>query len=145
MLTVIQRVTEASVRIDEKVVGKIEGGLLILCGFAPEDNSDTLSKMLTKCLQYRIFSDNEGKMNLNLKKIEGGLLLVPQFTLMADTSRGLRPGFSRAAPPEEGKQLFAELIELAKAMHPIVEYGVFGADMKVGLCNDGPVTFVMEF
>lgn len=145
MLTVIQRVTEASVRIDEKVVGEIEGGLLILCGFAPEDNSDTLSKMLTKCLQYRIFSDNEGKMNLSLKKIEGGLLLVPQFTLMADTSRGLRPGFSRAAPPEQGKRLFAELIELAKAMHPIVEYGVFGADMKVSLCNDGPVTFVMEF
>ncbi|QDP72562.1 D-tyrosyl-tRNA(Tyr) deacylase [Legionella israelensis] len=145
MLTVIQRVTEASVRIDEKVVGEIEGGLLILCGFALEDNSDTLSKMLTKCLQYRIFSDNEGKMNLSLKKIEGGLLLVPQFTLMADTSRGLRPGFSRAAPPEQGKRLFAELIELAKAMHPVVEYGVFGADMKVGLCNDGPVTFVMEF
>lgn len=145
MLTVMQRVTEANVQIDKRVVGKIQKGLLILCGFAPEDHTNTLNKMLSKCLRYRVFSDAEGKMNLSLKDIGGGLLLVPQFTLMADTCQGLRPGFSRAAMPALGERLFAELTALAKTMHPLVETGIFGADMKVSLCNDGPVTFIMEF
>lgn len=145
MLVVIQRVTEAQVVINTQTVGSIKQGLLILCGFEPQDGEDNLNRMLEKCLNYRVFSDEQGKMNLSLKEIQGGLLLVPQFTLMADTQKGLRPSFSKAAAPEVGKTLFDRLITLAQEKHSDIQQGVFAADMQVHLCNDGPVTFLMQF
>ncbi|CAM2950398.1 D-aminoacyl-tRNA deacylase [Legionella worsleiensis] len=145
MLTVLQRVSEARVDIDNTTVGSIKQGLMILCGFEPDDTESRLSKMLHKCLNYRVFADSEGKMNLSLKEINGGLLLVPQFTLMADTQKGLRPSFSNAASPELGKQLFDKLLNMAFTAHPNTASGCFGADMQVHLCNDGPVTFLMQF
>lgn len=145
MLTVIQRVTEARVDINEKTVGRINQGLLILCGFEPDDTEQHLTRMISKCINYRIFDDGQGKMNLSLKDINGGLLLVPQFTLMADTQKGLRPSFSNAAPPELGRQLFDQLLSMAQHVFPGTQCGCFGADMQVHLCNDGPVTFIMQF
>ena len=145
MLTVLQRVSNANVTIDEMVVAQITTGLVILCGFEQHDNQLTLVRMLEKCLNYRIFNDEQGKMNLSLQKVNGSLLLVPQFTLMADTNKGLRPSFSKAAPPAVGQGLFNELLVLAQANHSPVASGQFGADMQVNLCNDGPVTFVMRF
>ncbi|KTD65006.1 D-aminoacyl-tRNA deacylase [Legionella shakespearei] len=145
MLTVVQRVSEARVDVDSRTVGKISQGLMILCGFEPQDTEQNLKRMLDKCINYRIFSDSQGKMNLSLKEVNGGLLLVPQFTLMADTQKGLRPSFSRAAPPELGKTLFDQLCTLAQQLHPQVQTGCFGADMQVYLCNDGPVTFLLQF
>jgi D-tyrosyl-tRNA(Tyr) deacylase len=145
MLTVVQRVKEAWVRVAGDTVGKIDQGLMILCGFEPSDTEHNIIRMLDKCLNYRIFSDSQGKMNLSLKEIEGDLLLVPQFTLMAETQKGLRPSFSNAAPPQLGKALFDLLLSAAHQKHPGVQQGVFGADMQVHLCNDGPVTFLMQF
>lgn len=145
MLAVLQRVTHASVKVNEQTIGQIQQGLLILCGFAPDDNEDTLDRMVQKCLNYRVFSDEAGKMNRSLLDINGGLLLVPQFTLMADTKSGLRPSFSNAAPPAQAQALFEHLVQKAKLWHSDVQTGSFGADMQVSLCNDGPVTFVMAF
>lgn len=145
MLTVIQRVKEARVDIDGQTVGSVQQGLLILCGFEPDDTEQNLNRMLDKCINYRIFSDAQGKMNLSLAEVNGGLLLVPQFTLMADTQKGLRPSFSKAAPPQLGEHLFHHLISMAQQKHTIVQQGSFGADMQVHLCNDGPVTFLMQF
>lgn len=145
MLTVIQRVTEARVDIDSRTAGKINQGLMILCGFEPQDTEQNLKRMLDKCIHYRIFSDSQGKMNLSLKEVKGGLLLVPQFTLMADTQKGLRPSFSNAASPELGAKLFDQLISLAQQLYPHTQSGCFGADMQVHLCNDGPVTFLLQF
>ncbi|GGI79097.1 D-aminoacyl-tRNA deacylase [Legionella impletisoli] len=145
MLIVIQRVKHASVTVAETIVGEITQGLLILCGFEKEDSTETLSRMLDRCLNYRIMSDQHGKMNLSLNAVEGGLLLVPQFTLLADTSRGLRPSFTKGASSEQGRQLFDDLVRLAKQKYKHVETGRFGAEMQVNLRNDGPVTFVMSF
>ncbi|KTD61269.1 D-aminoacyl-tRNA deacylase [Legionella spiritensis] len=145
MLTVIQRVLEARVEVSGHTVGEIASGMLILCGFEATDTSSTLNTMLDRCLNYRIFSDEAGKMNRNIKQTEGELLLVPQFTLVADTRKGLRPGFSKAAPPAQGKALFTELTTLARQRYCKVASGQFGADMQVYLCNDGPVTFVLSF
>ena len=145
MLTVIQRVTEARVEVEQQIVGQIDHGLMILCGFEPDDEIEHLNRMLTKCVNYRIFDDGQGKMNLSLKEVNGGLLLVPQFTLMADTQKGLRPSFSNAAPPELGRQLFTELVTLAQQVHPNTQNGHFRANMQVHLCNDGPVTFLLKF
>ncbi|KTD48642.1 D-tyrosyl-tRNA(Tyr) deacylase [Legionella rubrilucens] len=145
MLTVIQRVKEARVDVNNATIGAINHGLLILCGFEVTDSLATLSAMLEKCLNYRLFSDEQGKMNLNLRQVEGGLLLVPQFTLVADTRKGLRPSFSKAAPPSQGQMLFEELLILARQHYSLIASGQFGADMQVHLCNDGPVTFVMQF
>jgi D-tyrosyl-tRNA(Tyr) deacylase len=145
MLTVVQRVTEASVTVGEQTIGAIGKGLMILCGFEPSDTEYNIIRMVDKCINYRIFSDIQGKMNLSLKEIEGDLLLVPQFTLMAETQKGLRPSFSNAAPPQLGKELFDLLISTAQQKHPCVQQGIFGADMQVHLCNDGPVTFLMQF
>lgn len=145
MKIVIQRVSHASVVIENNAVAKIGAGLLILCGFEAQDNSETLKKMIERCLNYRIFSDPQGKMNLSLKDTQGGLLLVPQFTLIADTDKGLRPGFSYGASPELGKKLFHELLSLAREKHSLVEEGHFGANMQINLCNDGPVTFILKF
>ena len=145
MLIVIQRVSAARVDINQETVASVNQGLLILCGFESSDNSNTLSCMLEKVLHYRIFGDSQGKMNLNLQEIKGGLLLVPQFTLLADTKKGLRPSFSKGATPQQGQELFAELLTCAKAKYPDVQHGVFGAEMQVNLCNDGPATFIMSF
>jgi D-tyrosyl-tRNA(Tyr) deacylase len=145
MLIVIQRVSEARVDIDNETVGQINQGLMILCGFEPNDTVQTIEKMLQKCISYRIFDDAQGKMNLSLKEVNGGLLLVPQFTLMADTQKGLRPSFSSAAPPELGRQLFDHLLTRASQLYPGTQSGSFGANMQVHLCNDGPVTFLMQF
>ncbi|WP_133130304.1 D-aminoacyl-tRNA deacylase [Legionella yabuuchiae] len=145
MLIVIQRVKHASVTVAEEIIGQIKQGLVILCGFEKEDSNDTVSSMLERCLKYRIMEDHQGKMNLSLQEVKGGLLLVPQFTLLADTSRGLRPSFTKGAPPEQGRQLFDDLVQLAKQRYDMVETGRFGAEMQVNLCNDGPVTFVMSF
>lgn len=145
MLIVVQRVKEAWVKVAGKKVGAIEHGLMILCGFEPNDTEQNIERMLDKCINYRIFSDDQGKMNLSLKDVKGELLLVPQFTLMADTQKGLRPSFSKAAPPELGKQLFEVLLRQAQERYGQVQQGIFGADMEVHLCNDGPVTFLMQF
>jgi len=145
MITVVQRVNHGSVMINDQLVAAINQGLLILCGFEKTDKAANIERMLNRVLNYRIFSDDKGKMNLSLNDIKGGLLLVPQFTLVAETKKGLRPGFSYAATPEHGEKLFADLIQFAKEIYSPVSHGVFGADMQVNLTNDGPVTFIMQF
>jgi D-aminoacyl-tRNA deacylase len=144
MIGLLQRVTRAEVRVDGSVVGQIGPGLLVLVGVQPTDTAELSLQLLTKMLKYRIFEDEAGKMNLSLQQIDGGLLLVPQFTLAADTRHGLRPGFSTAAPPELGRRLFEGLLLAAQAQHPHVQSGQFGANMQVSLTNDGPATFWLE-
>lgn len=144
MKVLIQRVSQASVTVEEQTVGVIDQGLLALVGVEKGDNEAAVEKMLHKLLHYRVFSDAEGKMNLNLQQAGGGLLLVSQFTLAAETHKGLRPGFSSAAPPAEGERLFNALVARAQAAWPKVATGRFGADMQVALVNDGPVTFLLE-
>jgi len=139
----IQRVKRASVEIEGKVIGDIDHGLLALVGVEKEDDAAAVEKLLHKLLHYRVFSDAEGKMNQNLQQVNGGLLLVSQFTLAANTRKGLRPSFSSAAPPAQGEQLFNLLVYLARAAWPNVSTGEFGADMQVALINDGPVTFLL--
>lgn len=144
MKLLIQRVRGARVEVGEEVVGAIGQGLLVLVGIEPQDEVQTLVKGLQRLLNYRVFADAEGRMNLSLKDVNGGLLLVSQFTLAADTRSGLRPGFSTAAPPAQGLALFERLVELAREQHPQVATGRFGADMQVHLINDGPVTFLLD-
>lgn len=144
MKALIQRVSSASVHINGSSVGQIEQGILLLLGIEKEDTFQAADKLLQKILAYRVFSDKEGKMNLNLQQTKGGLLIVSQFTLVADTKKGLRPGFSAGASPKLGEELYNYFIEQAKHSHPIVETGRFGADMQVHLINDGPVTFWLE-
>ncbi len=131
-------------RVGGTVVGAIGPGLLVLIGVRPGDTDASARQLLERMLKYRIFADERGKMNLSLQQIGGDLLLVPQFTLAADTRSGLRPGFSTAAPPALAQRLFDALVAAARASHPRVASGVFGADMKVSLVNDGPVTFWLE-
>ncbi|ADE12006.1 D-aminoacyl-tRNA deacylase [Sideroxydans lithotrophicus] len=144
MIGLIQRVSEASVAVDGNIVGQIGRGLLVLVGVEKNDDEATAKRLLERILTYRVFPDAEGKMNLSLVDIGGELLLVPQFTLAADTHKGTRPSFSSAAPPEQGKALFEHFVNEARQSHPAVATGVFGADMKVGLINDGPVTFWLQ-
>lgn len=144
MKALIQRVRCARVEAAGEVVGAIDQGLLALVGVEPQDNPASVTKLLHKLLNYRVFSDAEGKMNLSLGDVGGGLLLVSQFTLAADTKSGLRPSFSSAAPPALGAELFELLVEQAQARHPQVATGRFGAEMQVHLVNDGPVTFLLE-
>lgn len=144
MKGLLQRVRDARVEVEGEVVGCIDQGLLVLVGVEPQDTIASADKMLHKLLNYRVFSDADGKMNLSLRDVQGGLLLVSQFTLAADTRSGLRAGFSKAAPPALGAELFNYLLQQAKAAHPNVESGRFGADMQVHLTNDGPVTFLFE-
>jgi D-tyrosyl-tRNA(Tyr) deacylase len=140
----LQRVRGARVEIAGAVVGSVDQGLLVLVGVEPQDTQASADKLLHKLLNYRVFSDAAGKMNLSLKDVGGGLLLVSQFTLAADTRSGLRPGFSTAASPALGEALFDYLLQQARAQHPQVASGRFGADMQVHLVNDGPVTFLLE-
>ena len=144
MIALLQRVTRASVEINGELRASIGRGLLVLIGVKPEDDEAQTSKLLERLLNYRVFADEDGKMNLSLRQIEGDLLLVPQFTLAADTRHGLRPGFSGAAPPEQGRRLFDFLVESASSRHAPVQSGVFGADMQVSLINDGQVTLWLE-
>jgi D-tyrosyl-tRNA(Tyr) deacylase len=144
MIALMQRVTRASVEIAGESHASIGRGLLVLVGVKPEDDEARASKLVERLLSYRVFADEAGKMNLSLRQIEGDLLLVPQFTLAADTRHGLRPGFSGAAPPEQGRRLFDFLVQSASSQHPAVQSGVFGADMQVSLINDGPVTIWLE-
>ncbi|BBN58545.1 D-aminoacyl-tRNA deacylase [Hydrogenovibrio marinus] len=141
MICILQRVSEASVKVEGGVVGEIGQGLMVLCGFQPGDNAQSLEKMTSKLLKFRVFSDDEDKMNLNIQQINGQFLLVPQFTLAADTSKGNRPSFHTSAPPEMAQQLFEKFVALMNAAYQDCQTGVFGADMKVSLVNDGPVTF----
>ena len=144
MIALLQRVTRAGVEIAGKPQASIGRGLLVLIGVKPEDDEPRASKLVERLLSYRVFDDEVGKMNLSLRQIEGDLLLVPQFTLAADTRHGLRPGFSGAAPPEQGRRLFDFLVQAASSRHPTVQSGVFGANMQVSLVNDGPVTLWLE-
>jgi D-tyrosyl-tRNA(Tyr) deacylase len=140
----LQRVTNANVTIEGKRVASIGAGLLVLVGVRPADDEQSALRLLDRVLRYRVFADEAGKMNLNLAQIRGELLLVPQFTLAADTTKGLRPGFSSAAPPEQGRRLFDVFVNAARSGHGRVETGVFGAHMQVSLTNDGPVTVWLE-
>ena len=144
MIGLLQRVAAASIRVDGKIIAEISAGLLVFVGVRPTDAESDVSKLLARMLKYRVFADAGGRMNLRLLEVSGDLLLVPQFTLAADTRHGLRPGFSTAAPPERARQLFDLLIEEARKLHPRVESGAFGANMQVSLINDGPVTFWLE-
>lgn len=140
----IQRVVEASVTIDGEVFSSIGQGLVVLLGVEKGDNSASVDKLLHKVSHYRIFSDNEGKMNLDVQQVKGSLLVVSQFTLAADTSKGLRPGFSSAAKPDLAETLYEEFIAKVKNKSIPVATGRFAADMKVALINDGPVTFLLS-
>jgi D-tyrosyl-tRNA(Tyr) deacylase len=144
MIGLLQRVVEANVRIRGEIQAEIGVGLLVLVGITPADTDESALKLLHRLLQYRIFNDEEGRMNRSLAEVDGALLLVPQFTLAADTHKGLRPGFSGAASPETARRLFEGLVDAAKAEYALVQSGVFGANMQVSLTNDGPVTFWLE-
>ena len=144
MIALIQRVREAYVDVGGETVGRIGPGLLALVAVQPDDGEAQTQRMLERVLGYRVFADADGKMNLSVTDIGGGLLLVSQFTLAADTRSGMRPGFTSAASPEAGRCWFERLVELAKKRHAAVEIGRFGAHMEVGLINDGPVTFWLE-
>jgi D-aminoacyl-tRNA deacylase len=144
MIVLLQRVSEAKVEIDGEVVGSIGPGLLVLLGVRPEDDEVAALKLLGRLLHYRVFADAAGKMNLSLAQTKGDLLLVPQFTLAANTDKGLRPGFSTAAPPELGRRLFDFFVQAARERHGPVQTGVFGAHMQVSSTNDGPVTIWLE-
>lgn len=144
MIGLLQRVSEASVCVEEESVGAIGRGLLVLLGVERGDSEAQADRLLERLLSYRVFADADGKMNLSLRDIQGALLLVPQFTLPADTHKGTRPSFTPAAPPAEGERLFNYFLAQARAQFPAVETGRFGADMQVALINDGPVTFWLQ-
>lgn len=144
MIGLLQRVTRAEVRVEGDVVGSIGLGLLVLVAVQPGDSEARAERMLERLLGYRVFPDAEQRMNRSLREVGGGLLLVPQFTLAADTRKGTRASFTTAAPPAEGERLFGYLHERARLVHPTVATGRFGADMQVSLINDGPVTFWLE-
>ena len=141
MIGLLQRVSAARVEVDGETVGAIETGLLVLVGVERGDSEAQADRLLERLLGYRLFADADGKMNLSVREIGGGLLLVPQFTLAADTRKGMRPSFTSAAPPDEGERLFDYLVAQSRQRHAPVASGRFGAHMQVGLTNDGPVTF----
>lgn len=144
MIALIQRVSRASVAIDSRIHGEIGEGLLALIGIERGDGPAQRDRLLERLLDYRVFADGTGRMNRSLRDTGGGLLLVPQFTLAADTTSGNRAGFSTAAAPEVAASLFAQLVDAARAAHPVVASGEFGAYMQVSLTNDGPVTFWLQ-
>jgi D-aminoacyl-tRNA deacylase len=144
LIALIQRVREAAVTVQQRTVGSIGRGVLALIGIERGDDRVRGERLLERVLTYRIFEDASGRMNLSLADVEGGLLLVPQFTLAADTHKGTRPGFSTAEAPDVARALFAQLLARARATHTLVEAGEFGAHMEVSLVNDGPVTFWLQ-
>ena len=144
MIALLQRVSHGSVVVDGQTIGAIDAGLLVLLCAERGDTEKEADQLLNKLLSYRVFSDEAGKMNRSLKDTGGGLLLVPQFTLAADTNSGTRPSFTPAAAPDDARRLFHYVLEQARKLHPVVASGQFGADMKVSLTNDGPVTFWLQ-
>jgi D-tyrosyl-tRNA(Tyr) deacylase len=144
LITLLQRVTHARVEVSKETIAEIKSGILVLVGIQADDDESTARYYVERLLNYRVFADAEGKMNLSLKDIDGGLLLVPQFTLAANTKKGRRPSFTSAANPEHGKQIFGIMVDCACAAYRQVECGRFGADMQVHLVNDGPVTFILD-
>lgn len=144
MIALLQRVSRAQVDVGGQTIGAIGHGLLVLVCAEPTDSPATAERLLAKVLKLRIFGDGAGKMNLSVQDVQGGLLIVSQFTLAADTRSGNRPGFKDAAPPEQGRALYQHLVDQARAQHPVVATGEFGADMQVELLNDGPVTIPMR-
>ncbi len=144
MISIIQRVTEAKVTVHHQDIGKIATGIMALVAVEKNDTEKQAERLLERILNYRIFVDEQDRMNLSLRDINGGLLLVPQFTLAANTDKGNRPSFASAAPPEYGRQMFIYLQEIAINTHPYVQFGEFGADMQVSLINNGPVTFTLR-
>ncbi len=144
MIALLQRVRQAQVEVDGALVGRIDKGLLVFIGVQRGDSELQAARLLERVLGYRVFADSAGRMNLSVRDIGGGLLLVPQFTLAADTRSGMRPSFTPAAPPAQAQALFERLVVLARDRHPVVATGQFGADMQVTLTNDGPVTFWLE-
>ena len=144
MIGLLQRVSRASVSVNGELVGRIGPGLLVFVGVEKEDTEARADRLLQRLLGYRVFADADDKMNMSLSDTGGGLLLVSQFTLVADTRKGARPSFSSAAPPDLGRRLFEYLLERAHSQHREVASGLFGADMQVELLNDGPVTFWLQ-
>jgi D-tyrosyl-tRNA(Tyr) deacylase len=144
MISLLQRVTSASVSVAGDTVGAIDAGLLVLVAVEPGDGEAQVERMCERLLGYRVFADDAGRMNRSLAETGGGLLLVPQFTLAADTRKGMRPSFTTAASPEDGQRWFDRLVEVARARHPGVATGRFGAHMQVRLVNDGPVSFFLR-
>lgn len=144
MIGLLQRVSQASVTVEGKFVGAIGRGILVFVGVERGDDEAKADRLLERLLGYRVFADADGKMNLSVKDISGGLLLVPQFTLAADTQKGMRASFTPAAPPLEGERLFGYLLAQARQQHAPAASGIFGADMQVSLINDGPVTFWLQ-
>ena len=144
MITLLQRVREARVEVDDTVIGRIDEGLLVLVGVQADDDAQIAAHFVERLLNYRVFSDEDGKMNLSLRDIAGGLLLVPQFTLAANTKKGRRPSFTSAASPAHGEAIFDTMVGQARSVYDRVECGRFGADMQVHLINNGPVTFILD-
>lgn len=144
MRALLQRVKSAKVVVDEQITGEIQHGLLVFLGLAQQDDLAIGKKLIDKILKYRIFDDEQGKMGWNVAQAQGGILLVSQFTLMAQTQKGLRPDFAPAMPPAAAKTLYEQLVDYTKTQYPQVETGIFAADMQVHLVNDGPVTFNLE-
>lgn len=144
MIALLQRVNEAAVWVDGTRIAAIDAGILALIAVEKEDNSESARRLAERLIHYRLFSDESGRMSRSLKDTRGALLAVPQFTLAADTAKGLRPSFSPAAPPDLGRALFEVCVETLRCLHPDIQSGRFGADMKVHLVNDGPVTFLLK-
>ncbi|MCK5262925.1 MAG: D-tyrosyl-tRNA(Tyr) deacylase [Gammaproteobacteria bacterium] len=144
MIGLLQRVSHASVTVEGECIAKIGMGLMVLVGVEKSDSCEQAERLVKKLLEYRIFADDDGKMNQSVLDIAGEVLLVPQFTLVADTGKGKRPSFSSAAPPEQGADLFAAVVDIMSQQQPQVQTGRFGADMAVELINDGPVTFWLQ-
>ncbi len=144
MITLLQRVTRARVEVSKEIIAEIKSGILVLVAVQADDDESTARYFVERLLNYRVFADADDKMNLSLKDIDGGLLLVPQFTLAANTKKGRRPSFTSAANPRHGKQIFDLMVDHARAAHSPVECGRFGADMQLHLVNDGPVTFILD-
>ena len=144
MKALIQRVTSSMVEVDDKIVGQIDSGLLVFVGIEKQDDLLNADKMIERIISYRVFSDSDGKMNLNLKDIGGSILIVSQFTLAADTKNGTRAGFSTAMPQIQAESIYDYIVEKIKVLKIDTQCGIFGADMKVSLVNDGPVTFLLD-
>lgn len=144
MISIIQRVTQAKVTVNQQDIGVIGKGIMALVAVEKQDTEKEAQRLLERILNYRIFADSDDKMNLSLRDINGGLLIVPQFTLAADTNKGNRPSFASAATPAHGRLLFEYFQKLARENYPPVQFGEFGADMQVSLINDGPVTFTLK-
>ncbi|MBU2709599.1 D-aminoacyl-tRNA deacylase [Zooshikella harenae] len=145
MKALLQRVSQAQVDVNAQVVGAIDHGLLVLLGVEQQDTTTIAEKLAEKVLHYRLFSDDVGKMNLNVQQVNGGILVVSQFTLVADTKKGLRPSFSSGASPEHGEAMYDYFVNYLRQRYPQIATGIYAADMQVSLTNDGPVTFMLEF